>query len=411
MTDPQENKLSMYHLTEEKLNYYNSIWGLMPAFAATKSAYSAKIIAIHTTSAQQQAVITGIAGDKKTLKLSVIDITAPVAAIVKGFASQTNNLELFNAVNFSHSQLVNTRDEVLGDICQNIHTRANDNLVALAPYGITAPMLAAVQTAINTYTAKVPAPGSAKVSKKTATSNLRQLFTETDTILNDQLDQFMLQFKTTQPTFHTDYTNARILIDLGATHTKLNMFVKDQHGNAMQGVSASLIKNNLILYTATTNAEGKITFSKIKPGTYDLKTEKPGFATKVETGILFKPGKKISRTVTLVPGVSSGGITIIREGDVLTGNTANLDATGINPNINSTVLVEIALGGVRIYAASTVDGVPGTVFWDVPAGTNVVKSVIEFGALIGVDDTKHFIRIQCLGPTDAHFKFTFSNLG
>lgn len=402
----------MYRVAEKLLDDNNIIWNGTPAFVTTKGAFSAKITAIFTATQQQQAIITGISTDKKVLKVSLIDTAAPVAAAVIAYASQTNNNELLDAVNFTHAQLIATRDDMLAGRCQTIHDKANANLVALAAYGITAPVLTTLQNSITAYNTKVPAPGTAKQSKKTATINLRNLFKETDTILKLQLDKLMLPYKSTNSDFYNNYLGAREIIDLGGTHTKLRMFVKGENNLGIQNVTASLIQNNLVIYSLESNVEGKILLIKIKPGTYNLKVQKPGFEAKYEAALKFKAGKEVVRTIVLIPGSSNpANGTAIIEGDVPMGNVpANATPTNINGTPLTRVNIETTTETIRIYASATANGLPGPVFFDVLPGAPVNKLGTTFAQELGFNDTKPFLLVQNLGATPTHYKFTFDNL-
>ena len=48
-----------------------------------------------------------------------------------------------------------------------------------------------------------------------------QLLKETDKILKEQLDKLMTQFKISNPEFYQHYFNARMIIDLGIRHKKI----------------------------------------------------------------------------------------------------------------------------------------------------------------------------------------------
>lgn len=411
MLDKQENKMSMYRVVEKLLDDNNIIWNGTPAFVTTKTAFSSKLTAISTASQQQQAIITGISTDKNILKTSLVDIATPVAAAVIAYASQTNNNELLNAVNYTHTQLIKTRDDMLGDRCQIIHTKANDNLVALAAYGITAAVLTTLQNAITTYTTKVPAPGTAKQSKKTATINLRNLFKETDVILKFQLDKLMLVYKTTNSDFYNNYVGGREIIDLGATHTKMEVKVYNQGDTPLESASASLLQNNIIIYSALSDVNGRIFFPKVKPGTYTLKTEKGLYAPKVENGIKFKAGKKVSRKVNLLPGssVPASGI-FISEGDIPAGAVVNIDIEAMIPTINTNVSFEATNTTLRVYIATSNDGLPGAVFEDVAAGASYNTSIFDFAQSLGYGGDNKFLMVQNIGAQDGHYKFTFDNL-
>lgn len=401
----------MYRVTEQLLDDNNAIWSATPAFVTAKTAFSANITAISLASQQQQAVITGIATDKRVLKRTLVEVAAPIAAAVIAYASQTNNNELLEAVNYSQSDLNFTRDDMLTDRCQIIHNKANDNLAALADYGITAPLLNALQDAINAYAVKVPAPGTARQSKKTATINLRNLFNDTDTILKMQLDKLMLTFKNSHPDFYHNYTGGREIIDLGATHTKLRVIVNDQNGIALSAAVISLLQNNLVLYSFATGTDGKAQLTRIRPGTYTLRVTKPGFAAYTEPGIVLRAGRAVRRTVNLAAGSPPPATgTAIRENDLAAGAIEHINMDNINGTNATHIIVEAATAPFRVYAAAATTDFPGSVFLDVFPGTPVDKLGSDWALLLGFNSTNRYLMVQNIGSEQGHYKFTFTHL-
>ena len=54
---------------------------------------------------------------------------------------------------------------------------------------------------------------------------------------------------------------------------------------------------------------------------------------------------------------------------------------------------------------------PGTTFFDVPAGGSIVYSADKFGQEIGLSEINKFVNVQNTGVVMGHDKVTFSNLG
>jgi hypothetical protein len=88
--------------------------------------------------------------------------------------------------------------------------------VTLAPYGITAATLTALQTRISAYVAVIGAPRVVRVKISTATEMLDTEFARADMILNDRIDGLMEQFKDSGTSFYADYKNARRIVDTGS---------------------------------------------------------------------------------------------------------------------------------------------------------------------------------------------------
>ena len=216
MKSKQENKYSMFLSTEQVCNDNNSVWAGLPAFVTAFAAFQACIADINTTRLAQEADLKGIAQDKQIKEDEMIRQALAIAKPIIAFANVTGNSQLKQEVDYSESELRKSRDTILENKCQIIHDRANTNIGSLAPYGVTAGMVTAYQTAINDYHSLIAGPRSAIAMRKTQTTQLDEKLNAGTLILTGQLDQLVVLFKVSNPTFVSDYTNARIIVDLGA---------------------------------------------------------------------------------------------------------------------------------------------------------------------------------------------------
>jgi hypothetical protein len=57
---------------------------------------------------------------------------------------------------------------------------------------------------------------SAKSSKITENANIKSTIKEIDTLLKDEMDKLIVNFKKNNPDFVSDYHNARVIIDPGS---------------------------------------------------------------------------------------------------------------------------------------------------------------------------------------------------
>lgn len=78
---------------------------------------------------------------------------------------------------------------------------------------MTAAKLTALKKKIEAFQAVQPKPRQGRVTSSAATSQLPQLFTEADSVLNERLDALVVQFKATQPVFFNEYAAARVIVD------------------------------------------------------------------------------------------------------------------------------------------------------------------------------------------------------
>jgi hypothetical protein len=84
--------------------------------------------------------------------------------------------------------------------------------------------------------------------------------------------------------------------------------------------------------------------------------------------------------------------------------------SNINPNPGTTVRTQVLDNELHIYASATAGEAPGSSVWIVSKNTAVTQTITQFAALIGADNTKHFVNVYNPGPATGHFKLTFTNI-
>ncbi len=218
MTDPQENKLSMYISVQTVVKKHNTVWSGLPAYVTAFGEFEGVIQSIQDTRLVQEGDISGVPKDKAQAKEAAIQKAIEVASAVYAYAAKNNNNTLKGKVNYSVSELRKSRDTVLIDRLQVIHNEANNIVGSLGDYGIDAADLTALQGLIDAYENLVEEPRGAITNRSEATAALPGLFDQGDGLLNEQLDKLMEQFKQNNPKFYVRYFNTRLIIDLGVRH-------------------------------------------------------------------------------------------------------------------------------------------------------------------------------------------------
>jgi len=219
MTDGQENKLSMALAVQTVVNNNNSVWNGLPAYVTAFGDLETVIGNIQSIRVNQEKDTKGVTKDKGSVEGDLIEKALEVKAAVSAYATDNNNNTLKEKVNYSPSALKQARDTILRDICQLIHDETNAVISGLADYGIVAADLTELQTLIDAYNDVIAAPREAITNRSTATRELKNLIGQMDVILNDRMDMLMETFKKDHPKFHTQYTNARIIVNLGGRST------------------------------------------------------------------------------------------------------------------------------------------------------------------------------------------------
>jgi len=283
MKNSQENKLSMYETVMELLDANGSLVSTLPALVNAKSALVNKTLEIRAMNTVQQKSTKGKTQDKAARKLLLADTSYGVAAAVQAYASETENNDLYNLVNFTRSALRETEDEELPQVCQLIHDEANNVVGNLGDYGVDATDLSNLQDLITAWGTQSQAPRMAISERKAATETLPSLFKAADAILKKRMDKLMEKFRANERKFYDTYHVARIIVDLGRGPKKVarlgGVVVDNATGKPIKGATVQI--GDVVV---TTGADGRFVMEKVPFGERTAIVKAAGFMDLSKTG-------------------------------------------------------------------------------------------------------------------------------
>lgn len=210
-----EDRFTMFYAVDTALDNHTATWTPLVPFTNAVTQFKAKIAAIEAEVEQQEKELDGYAMDKIGKKTKMIEKALQVANQVFAFAEDTSNTVLREKVDFSRTDLSTKRDAVVAQLCQGIHDEANAVIASLAPYGLVAADLTALQTLIDDYEAVISAPRTAITVRKGSTEAIEALIKEGTLILTNRLDKLMSEFKDSAPDFYQEYFDARVVVNTG----------------------------------------------------------------------------------------------------------------------------------------------------------------------------------------------------
>jgi hypothetical protein len=155
----------------------------------------------------------------------------------------------------------------------------------------------------------------------------------------------------------------------GETTSAIAGQVTDASSAAIPGATVTITNREIgLLRVAKTDAEGRFNFPQLKPGTYDVKVEAPGFAPQQKDNVPSGLGQKQTVNFILKVGPSaqsidvSGAAPILNPGNANT--STNLNAPKLenlpNPGGDLTYPVQFSAGALINTAGSGNDFVGGT---------------------------------------------------
>ncbi len=217
MNQQQENRFNSMYAAQTVLNDNSALWSGMPAMVALKSEFDANIASIEDAIEVQVKDIKGHTVAKADALEAMIAKTLRVGGAVMAYAGATKNAGLAEEMNVVPSELRGYRDAIVAQRCQGIHAAATTNLAALVGYGVVAADLTELQTLIDAYVALVPKPRNMIVARSVKTGDLGLLLRDTSRLLDRRMDMMMRSFMVSAPDFYSQYTKARMIVDLGGS--------------------------------------------------------------------------------------------------------------------------------------------------------------------------------------------------
>jgi hypothetical protein len=299
MNATQESKLNMYRATQKHCTDNAAVVASVPAFETALNVFNVKVSAIIAAAQQEDVVTKGITVDKTEAKKTLCRLTTDIAAPIFAYASSTSNNKLKQEVNFSYSDLLRTKDDVMAPRCQNIKDIGMANLSGLKPYGITSAGLDALQTEIDNYQVKVPTPRNSAAQKKTIRENIKSLIKEADLVLKEQLDKTVVGFKASNPDFVSTYKTNRVIIDPGKSTTTLK-------GVILNSMDKSPVSGATILVVETGNKssgnqKGSYEIKPVPAGIYTISISAPKYNSKTVKEVTVKQGQNTTLDFVLDP--------------------------------------------------------------------------------------------------------------
>lgn len=272
-------KSAMYKAVKDTVRDANpATLAQMPQMDAALSQLEHNLERINEYGKDQSENRKGIAADKEVTKEQVANTCFILAGKIRSFAVNSGNLILRDSMNFTLSTLQRMPDEDIVDAAELITQRADENIGDLADYGVTPASLAATINLVNSFNDKIAKPREGITQRKNATNDLKQIFKNTDTLLEDTMDTFVIIVKETDSVFYKTYQSNRIIVDPATIPLAMRCFVTDEEQNPLQNVTITIEG-----YTKKhkTSAKGKIHIKSLPSGIHAVTCSKFGYITQV----------------------------------------------------------------------------------------------------------------------------------
>ena len=203
----------MYLVVNDFYTDNQAVIDAVPARATAFAQLGTNITTINTLVAGQSTNTTGVAQDKSGLRNTLDNITVTTLATARAWALSADNNTLAEEFNYSLSEIQKIKDDTMQGFCDHRIALVNDNLAAMADFGIDAAAVTVWQNALDAYVAVLETPREAINARHLNTVGLKDTFSETSLLFKEQLDPLMMVFKLYNPDLYAAYKQARMIID------------------------------------------------------------------------------------------------------------------------------------------------------------------------------------------------------
>ena len=304
MDKTQSNAFNMFESVASTMNSFDTVWAANGVISAIVTNLQSGLSALLGGQQNQTAGSKGVTQTKSQARTILEGTAMAVASAGKAYAVSDNNLVLKETCSLTASGLDKAKDVDLIAICQNLYDAVNPFAASLAPYGATSTSLSALQTAITTFTALTGKPASAIAAVSAATEGIEIEVKAIKTLLNEQLDPLMMQFKTSNPAFYNQYMASRVIHDIGIRHTvTFKGFIYSAGNVALPGALVKLA--GAALHEKITGTTGAYEFTRLHTGTYIFQISAAGFVSQTKTIVVTENGTVETNFILVAAAISS----------------------------------------------------------------------------------------------------------
>ena len=217
MNDKQMNWLRMYRKVNGVITNHKDVVAKYPPIGKSYQTFEGSVSKIETI--ESKGVLSGGSFEsKEEMKESIGSLASELAASGYVYAKDIGNTELAALLDVSYSEIRYADDQSTLSISTAVHKELNGLATMLEAYMITKSDLKELKQLIDDYKASLENTKSADSVARTR--QLAGLFSKASAHLSNHLDKLMHRIKRKEPVFFDTYTNARVILDLGAGRKK-----------------------------------------------------------------------------------------------------------------------------------------------------------------------------------------------
>lgn len=212
------NKFRMFQTVNEVVETYKSIWETVPVFVLIVSEFRSLLARIMDTAQAAGVDLTGVTGGKNNALGSLGSLLFEICSSLALFAERTKNAALHAKVFLPEYAIKRKKEADLIIFANEVVSLVNQYKASMADYSIKEADILKLTELIAAAKKEIPVPGGMYNEKKSAHSDLENLFAETDVFLEKQLDKAVDGIRSEGLAFFNAYQNSRNIKNIGIRH-------------------------------------------------------------------------------------------------------------------------------------------------------------------------------------------------
>lgn len=215
MTSKQEDKYGMYLKVSLYLSTHAPDLAFNPAIAATEVSLHSLTTAIAQADSTATRDITGYTAAKNEHRAQQIASFKLVRAGMMGYLTANPDIKSLQIIDFTDSDIDKFRDSELYMKTDQLLDLALPVKMDLVPYGVTDAQVDALDTMNGAWQAIEPTGRQEEGVNAAARKDVGRLMGQTDTLINDTLDNYLKVLQYNDPNLYDQYLTARMIDDSG----------------------------------------------------------------------------------------------------------------------------------------------------------------------------------------------------
>lgn len=213
----------------------------------------------------QRNVTVSLAKLKKESRLALNNSTFVIFGIIRTYALAIKDQKLYDEHDYSISKISKMNDTTMASFSTSTIVTINKYKEELLKHGLTQQLIEKYGREDDGYINYLAAPAEAKAKQRVATENISNLIKKIRTILDKEIDTYMVQYITTNLDFYRTYIFARIIYDNPTSHYALMGIVTDKQTKIpLQGVKVRFRAGTELIDTVKkTSKHGIYIFKKL----------------------------------------------------------------------------------------------------------------------------------------------------